>query len=271
MPDAIAEILHDRLPVAPWMAGHTFRLPGIVPIAPPEWLLQDEVFAAQMTLRDRLIRDRPEAVHAELPGAGPAAQELLAVVLTHLDGVPGYARTRAGMIRPDGIEVPLDAPPLITAGRLVQEDLCLLEKPAEAVEHVLTGAILCFPSNWTLAQKIGMPLMRIHLPVAPYDETMGRRVQRLFDAVRPGAPLMRANLIPYAHPALHSPRPEFGRHRPAAGEVRFLRVERQVMLRLPETGAVVFSIHTHLVRPGALSPEQRTRLAELRPDLNFAV
>jgi hypothetical protein len=219
-----------------------------------------------MVYRDRLIAERPAAVHALLPEGEAAAAELLATVLAHVEGVACYARTAGGMTRPDGVEVPTGGLPLIAAGRLVQEDLCLLERPDGAAEHVLTGAVLCFPSNWTLAQKLGLPLMRIHRPVEHYDEAVGRRVQRLFDAIRPEAPLMRANLIPYAHCELHSPRVEFDRHRP--GKVRFIRVERQVLLRLPVTRAVVFSIHTCLIRPEALTAEQRARLAEVRPELS---
>lgn len=259
------EILHERLAVAPWMAEHTLRLPGTVPIAPADWLLRDEAFAAQMAYRDRLIAERREAVHALLPEGAGAAAELLATVLAHLDGAEGYARGPAGIRRPDGAVVPLEGPPLIAAGRLVQEDLCILEKPEGAAEHVLTGAVVCFPSNWTLAQKLGRPLVRIHEPVPQYDETVARRVQRLFDAIRPEAPLMRANIIPYGHADLHSPRAEFDRHRPE--EVRYIRVERQVLLRLPVSRAVIFSIHTHLVRPEALSPEQHARLAEVRPGM----
>ena len=146
-------ILQDRLPVAPWMADHTLRLPGTGPIAPADWLQRDEVFAAQMAYRDRLIAERPEAVHAMTDACRPAAEELLDLVLTHLDGVPGYRREDRTAIRPDGVAVPLDGPPLIAAGRLVQEDLCVLEQPEGAAEHVLTGAILCFPSNWTLARR----------------------------------------------------------------------------------------------------------------------
>ncbi len=266
----MAEILQDRLVVVPWLAEHMLRLPGTVPIAPGEWLLRDEVFGAQMALRDRLIAERPEAVHGMLPGAEPAAAELLALVLAHLEGVPGYERTARGMLRPDGVEVSLDGPPLIVAGRLVQEDLCLHEKPEGAGEHVLVGAVLCFPSNWTLAQKLGHPLSRIHLPVPRYDEGVARRVQRLFDAVRPEAPLMRANIIPYAHADLHSPRVEFDRHAPGEGAVRFVRVERQVLMRLPVSRAVVFSIHTHLLRPEALPEAQRARLLEVRPEFGRA-
>jgi hypothetical protein len=75
-------------------------------------------------------------------------------------------------------------------------------------------------------------------------------VQRLFDAVRPGAPLWRANVLAYADPALHHPHPK----RP--GPAAYVRSERQAIARLPETGAVVFSIHTSLVARAALTPDQ---------------
>lgn len=258
-------ILQDGLPVAPWMAEHTLRLPGTQPIAPEEWLQRDDAFAAQMALRDRLIAERPAAVHAMSGGARPAAEELLALVLAHLDGVAGYARAGDTLRRPDGVAAPLDGPPLIAAGRLVQEDLLILEQPEAAAEHVLTGGILCFPSNWTLAEKLGRGLARIHLPVDGYDDGIARRVQRMFDLLRPEAPLMRANMLLYGEAKLYNPRREFDRHRPAPGAARYIRVERQVLLRLPVTRAVVFSIHTYMVRPEALSDAQRARLELVRP------
>lgn len=259
------EIFQRRLPVAPWMAGHTLRLPGTTPIALADWLQRDEAFPEQMAYRDALIAEREAEVHALLPEAAPAAAELLALVLAHLEGVPGYERTARAMRRPDGVEVPLDGPPLLTAGRLVQEDLCLLDKAEGEAEHRLTGAILCFPSNWTLAQKIGHSLSRIHLPVDPYDPEIARRVQRMFDTIRPEAPVMRANLLLYSRHDLWNPRAEFARHTPDPDAARFIRVERQTMLRLPVTRAVVFSIHTYMVEPSALTPEQRDKLAEVRP------
>jgi dimethylamine monooxygenase subunit A len=265
MHETTPEIVQQRLPVAPWTVEHMLRLPGTVPIAPVDWLQRDEAFAAQMALRDRLIAERTAAVHAMTGGAEPAARELLGIVLAHLDGVPGYVREGATMRRPDAVTVSLDGPPLLAAGRLVQEDLVILQRPAGSAEHVLTAAVLCFPSNWTLAQKIDLPLGRIHLPVEAYDATVARRVQRLFDSIRPEAPLMRANLIPYAHGDLHSPRPEFSRHTPAPGEMRFLRSERQTLLRLPETRAVVFSIHVYQLRLDTLAPEDRARLEAVRP------
>lgn len=257
-------ILQERLPVAPWMTDHSWRLPGTGPIAPAEWLVRDEAFAGQMALRDRLIAERPEAVHALDERARPAAEELLAVVLSHLEGVPGFAREGAVMRRPDGVAVPLGGEPLIAAGRLAQEDFCLHLKLGDEAEHRLLGAILCFPSNWTLARKFGHTLSRIHVPVPQYDDGVAKRVQRLFDGIRPEKPMARANLLIYGEDRLHNPRNEFDRHRPE-GPARFVRVERQTFLRLPATRAVVFGIHTYMVRPEALTGDQRAGLEAVRP------
>jgi dimethylamine monooxygenase subunit A len=260
---AMDPILQSRLPVAPWMAAHTMRLPGTGPVAMADWLVRDEVFAEQMALRDRLIAERRRDVYALEAGAREAAGELLALILERLD--PGYLREAEAVTRPDGAAVDLTDDPLLAAGRLVQEDLLLLQKVPGGVEHRLTGGILCFPSNWTLAEKMGKGLARIHLPVEDYDETVARRVQRLFDGLRPGTPIMRSNLLIYGVPQLYNPRTEWDRHRPAPDDERFIRVERQCLLKLPATGAVVFSIHTYMVRPEALTEEQREALLAVRP------
>jgi hypothetical protein len=160
--------------------------------------------------------------------------------------------------RPDGVEVRLDPRfPLVTLGRLVQEDLCLMEKQGE--ESVLTGAILCFPASWTLGQKIGKPMTGIHRPVHHYDEGLAQRVQRLFDMVRVGQPLERYNALVYDDPTLHQPRVEFDT-RPYATERLFMRSERQCILRLPETQAVVFSIHSYIVPMSTFSAEERAAM-----------
>nr|WP_233192743.1 DUF3445 domain-containing protein [Acidimangrovimonas sediminis] len=255
-------MVQRALPFAPWADPRTRRLPGILPLAPDDWLEADDAFAAQMAERDRLIAETPATVHALLPRAEPAARELLDTVLEILTARPGYRVGAAEVLRPDGACVPLDrAAPLLTLGRLCQEDFCLLE--AEAAEHALTGAILCFPASWTLAEKIGRPLIGIHRPVDVYDDDLARRVQRLFDAIRPGRALWRQNALLYADPALHHPRREDSpRARPAADAARFVRSEKQCLVRLPKTGAVVFSIHTYVVRVEDLTPEQAQALAD---------
>ena len=234
------------------------RLPGIQPLDMADWLVVDEAFAAQMALRDRLLVDRRTDVFGASDIA--PAQELLNLVLAHLG--PDYRVEPDRVIRPDGVEVGLDSDhPLVVAARLAQEDLCLLEQPDGAGEHVLTGAVLCFPASWTLAEKLGRPLTTIHDPVPDYAADMAARVQRLFDALHPDRPLWRANALLYDDPTLYQPRRHADRRARPEGQPPYLRSERQSLLRLRKTRAVVFSIHTWVVAWENLTSEQRAGLA----------
>ena len=251
-------ILQSRLPFAPWMDPRTARLPGILPVEGDDWLRVDDAFAGQMAERDARIAATPDLVHALLPEAEPAAQELLDHVLAKLTRTEGYHITPDSVTRPDGVTVALDrSQPMLTAGRLVQEDLCLLAH--DGTEHRLTAAILCFPASWTLAQKIGRPMTTIHVPVTPYTEDVARRVQRLFDAIRPEQALWRMNWLTYDDPTLFQPRLE-GEPRPRPRDLIYIRCERQCLKRLPLSRAVVFSIHTYIVPVANLTPEEREGL-----------
>ncbi|MEY8839348.1 heme-dependent oxidative N-demethylase subunit alpha family protein, partial [Cribrihabitans sp. XS_ASV171] len=126
-------ILHDRIP-------HDLtprKLPGIQPATMETWLHRDEAFAAQMGHRDALIADRRDTVIALDDAARPAAEELLDLVLE-----AAYPDQGDPVTRPDGVTVAVDrSDPMGTLGRLVQEDLCILQKQGD--EHVMTGAVLC--------------------------------------------------------------------------------------------------------------------------------
>ncbi|QBY02689.1 DUF3445 domain-containing protein [Rhodophyticola sp. CCM32] len=244
------------------------RLPGVQPLADgADWLMLDEVYADQMALRLHLTRVRPRDVIAALPGAGDAIEELYQEVLGWCDGRQGFHRHRDRMHCPDGRAVSLKAEDRLSViAHLVQEDICLLQKPDGAGEHILTAAILCFPASWTLAEKIGHPLGAIHRPVAPYDADMAPRVQRLFDHLHCDRPLWRQNALLYENPALYQPRRAADPRRSVTGPPGFLRSERQVMRRLPRTGAIVFSIHSWVVPLAGLTREQQASLDELRQE-----
>ncbi len=246
------------------MDPRTSRLPGTLPLQGESWIVADDAFAGQMAERDRLIAERPDLVHALQDHARPAAEELYGCVLQELRSRAGYAMSSACVRRPDGVEVQLDPKhPLLTLGRLVQEDFCLMQQVGP--EHLLTGAILCFPAGWTLSQKLGRPLTLIHGPVHSYDGEIARRVQRLFDAIRPEQPLWRANSLIYDDPTLHQPRLE-GAPRPRPVSKTYARSERQCFIRLPKTRAVVFSIHTFVVAMADLGPGVAQGLRDLHPD-----
>lgn len=237
--------LQRALPYDPTCLPHMRRLPGTVPLGDRPWLLPDEAFAGQMALRDRLVAESRGRVIAGLPGSEAAVAELHALVLEEISGQPGYDIAERVIRRPDGGEVPRDAPLLDQLARLVQEDLCVME--AQGDTHVLTAATLLFPAHWTLAQKIGRPLMGIHDPVAVYDAEVGRRVQRLFDGLCPERPIWRFNLHGQDDDRLHVPLLESDEKPKRQLWPPYVRSERQVLRRLPETGSVVFSIKTYLI------------------------
>ncbi|WP_415403426.1 heme-dependent oxidative N-demethylase family protein [Tateyamaria sp. SN3-11] len=243
-------ILQTHLPEDMRTARH---LPGIQPER-SAWLHVDEAYAAQMARREALLRDRADDVLHLDPAALPAAQELLEAVLDAALAL-GFTLSEHAVICPDGrhVAVRRDAP-METLGRLMQNDFVLMEKRGD--QHVLTGAVLCFPASWRLAEKAGRPLTDIHIPVSEYSDDMARRVQRLFDGIQVGRPLWRFNQLWYDDPELFQPRSASEPRRVGAKQQDgpYYRTERQTLLRLPETGAVVFAIHTYVLARADVPP-----------------
>lgn len=252
----MSAILQKNLPFAPWMEAQTARLPGVQPVSMEDWLQVDEAYTAQLSKKAILLQDHGPDVLAMQPQAEEAAKELLQLVVDTLSKRADFTVSDERIVRPDGVSVALSgASPLETLSRLVQEDFAILIKGQG--EHILRGALICFPASWKLSEKIGRPLSTIHEPVESYSSDIGKRVQRLFDAVRPGKPLMRANALMYLEPDLFQPRPQGDTKPMRDGDPAYMRSERQTILRLPETDAVVFSIHTYVVAWENLTMQQQ--------------
>ena len=235
---------------APWADPALARKPGVQPLDPANWLETGTDTAAQMARRCALIEAERVAVLAALPDSAPAQAELL-------DAVVAFT----------GQVAPADPTPLGRVCRMVQEDFCLLEQSGPGAEYRLTAAILCFPSRWSLAEKIGHPLTHIHGPVPDYTDDLARRVNRLFDGVRTGRPLWRANWTVHPTDELFQPS---GAWRHADDGPLHIRVERQTFLRLPRPNAVVFGIRTHVDPLSDLSDAEARALHDallpLEPD-----
>jgi hypothetical protein len=251
----------------PWRLAMALR-----PLDPAEWIAPDDDLDAHLAEKDRLLAERPADVFAALPGSEPAQAELLARLTSHLPArFPDLYRREADTlhIAPDRrVALNGNVPPLLTAGRLVQEDLCLLQSPEADEPYHLTAASLCFPSRWRLADKIGQPLAAIHGPVPLYADRMARQVDRFFQHLKPEKPVWRINWSLLDDDALFQPE---GHGRTAAdprfsletigGKVWF-RSERQTLVRLPETGAVCFGIRIYQasLRQIASDPVRARRL-----------
>lgn len=224
-------------------------LPGIQPLQ-ALWLRVDEAYAAQMAHRRALIAAQRGDVYWQDPEAETASAEVLAEALNVLPEL-GFDVVGRQCRCPDGVVVDLEGDaPLAVLGQLVQEDICLMDK--RGAEHVLVAANLCFPARWLLSEKAGRPLIHIHGAVEDYDDALARRVQRLFDGVQVGRPLWRSNGLPFHDPELFQPRSVLDppQNREDGVSAPYHRAERQCIVRMPRSGAVVFSIHTYVVRTG---------------------
>jgi hypothetical protein len=202
------------------------------------WLEVDEHRDAELAEKARLLRERPEDVVAHVPGGLAGAAECLTLVQQWLEEHrPDLPRTADPRLHP------VDA-----AGRLVQEDLCVLVR--QQAGWVLAAASVCFPSRWLLAQKIGRPMDAIHAPVPHYDQ-IADAVDAATDRLTPARPMWRLNWTLLSDPALFQ-LPERRGPQPYPGlDGMVLRVERQTLRRLPRSDAVLFTIRTHRTPLGA--------------------
>ncbi|MFW5681015.1 MAG: heme-dependent oxidative N-demethylase family protein [Pseudomonadota bacterium] len=219
-----------------------------------DWLWVTEHYADEIAQKRRLLAEGADIV-AELPEAAPAVAETLALIEEHLTHFAPHLLPGPG------------GPPLQRAGLLVQEDLCWMAAGPDG--YRLIAAFLAFPARWRLADKLGRPMRAIHEPVPGFAERLGATADRFFANLTVERPVWRANWSILDDPALHQPEAKRRYQRievtpETAGHDLWLRVERQTLRRLPETGVVLFTIHT-LVRPlgeMAADPDAAAALAD---------
>ena len=254
-------------PYLPFDGGRFRLMMGLMPLAEAGWIERDERLAADLAEKRRLLETRHSEVFAALDEAAAPAAALLEQLVQHLLQYHGAVYAREGDVilnaatseRWDLARPALH--PLDLAGRLVQEDLCLLQRAAAGETYRLIGASLCSPARWRLADKIGRALAAIHAPVPGYAEKLERPVDRFFAALAPERPVWRLNWSIVDDPAPFQPvaRPAADAVTAAtAGERLWLRVERQTLRRLPESGAVVFTIRTYITRLDAAIAARET-------------
>jgi hypothetical protein len=248
------------------VTGRPFRLTlGLRPLDPADWLEVDGDLESDLAEKRRLLTERFPEVVAALPEGDTASAELLALVVAHLQGRHGIA----------ALPVP-GCHPIDAAGRLVSEDLCVLTR-ADGVWR-LVAASVCFPSRWRLADKIGSTVAEIHEPVPGY-ESIAAATDAFFDRLTVERPMWRTNWTILESPALfqspsEEPRDERvtsggddrGTPVPQPGALT-LRVERQTLRRLPETGAAVFTIRTRRMPLAELVAQRPAAAADLAATL----
>ena len=244
------ETVHISFEPGPWRLAM-----GLITLPDSAWFELDDRYSEEMAERRRLLATQRDAVFAALPQSDAASRETLAAISAHLTTHHRAWFERHGDClhnRLTGETWDLAQPvhhPLELAGRLVQEDLCLIQMDDAGPR--LTAAVLCFPTRWILAEKLGKPLAEVHGRVPFYADRLARPVDRFVQHVKPGHVAARLNWSVIDNPALFQPSGKWRRsHNQTvtaanAGETLYLRVERQTLRRLPDSGAVLFGIRVH--------------------------
>lgn len=232
-----------RPPHAPFRAGAPGFTPALRPIAPEAWLTPDT--EAHVLDWKRALLTTPERVFRQAPGGKAAAFDAARAVETAL-----------------GAPVTGD---LVRASCRVSDDLVVMRRGAEG--WVCDALTLTAPTFFSIDAAFGRDLTALHGAV-PQGARLADRIQRVFDNLRPGLVLKRFNWTLQPGDARHTPDAEPLRAlaRSAAlqdaPDLLHLRVERQTITRLPETGAVLFTIRVCLDPVAALSAGDRPALAE---------
>lgn len=230
----------DELRLEP---GPPYLTMGTRAMEPVDWFIVDEHRERDLAYKAELLATvRPIVFDARPDSESPSA-ELLDL-------------TRAWLAE-HGLAVPPpfgDEHPLIEAARLVQEDLALLQYIDGA--WVLTAGVVCFPTHWTVSDKVGLPLEGIHAPVAHYESDLRAKVDRFHDRLTVDRPVWRRNWFVLPTNELHLP--AYGHQMHVAtqidldGSPMWIRSERQTLRRLPDNGAIIFTIRVQTAPLGVL-------------------
>ena len=231
-----------RLPIhTPYKNGEGGVKVGLKPIKESDWLEIDDLFDSEIKVKKELYDSRFNEIHQEVKESFESQVELLNVLKSHLE-----------QYHPDHKITYVDGPlPLKNASLMVQEDLVLMLPKGE--EYFLGAASLCAPSNWSLQEKFKSSLIGLHVHVPTYEKKIGSRVNSLFNNLPRERIFQRFNWSVYEDSKLFQPARSKSRIERSktitednAGDRLFIRVERQTIRRLPETGAIVFTIRVHV-------------------------
>ena len=245
----------------PWDGSHpAFRI-GLAPLGEQSWIEMDDRGADQLDEKKRLLAERRADVFMAKPESIAAQAEVLDLVLGELARHHGDTYRREGnVVTVGGISVDLDddaMPPLEKASRLVPEDLVIM-MPGEGGWYLGAGCV-CFPSNWVLAEKFGKPMQDVHGGVPQFGP--GTRnammINRIFDNLQTAIPAIRMNWSLHEDDELYHGIGKLALAK-RTFEHPYLRVEVQTLHKMAKTGAILFTIGTH-VDPLSLLENHRDR------------
>lgn len=260
-----SEYEHDLAARQRILAADPSRLQVLPHMEPAAW-------DAMLTLMQELAVARPEQMSLVRTGSSGPVELLWTNRLLGIEQRFVY-----------GDESTLPQEPLDYIGSQVQEDIVLLDQ-REGQLYADAG-VVTFAADWSFGFDVGMSFLEIHGPVPRVRQTgVITRAQKFIMRLQAGEPYRRTNWSLTVGRRLDvstDTYPEWGPDRgriQTVGDETFgaevhLRVEVQHLIRLPQSGSVMFLIRTYMLPLEAIAQVEPWRarfesvLAELPEDM----
>jgi hypothetical protein len=231
---------------------------------PDQWILIDSSHAENMRQKRERLAAFPSLYYRTLPVSFAAQHELRERVTAHLAADHPQHFERAGpkiRSRGTGLECDPTDPaiePLLQLSNLIEEDFMLIQEVDGAA--CITAASNAYSSSGRLVASVGRDVEWAHRPVPDLTLKLGPRINRVLDSVHAATPCERFNwqltpmstiFFPHDDPhaanaaAMHGICESLRENPQRAGDLLWIRVERQTLSRLPDSRAVAFSLHTY--------------------------
>lgn len=251
----------------PYSKGKYHMTMGIKTLDHNEWLLLEDTYKNITDEKERITATELEHTVLSQPEAKESVHEAYEMCLDYLmKRYPMYFaldEKDPSMIHnkikdekiPRDPNAYADTETLIRVlARTMEEDFLILLFDNKTEQYYLRSGSFAFPSGFDPAEKMNLSLKDIHGPVPLYQEKIEKAMDKFFRRLQVGTWVYRLNWGVQSHNKLYAP----GLNHAAADEVVepldatkldfenvFLRVERQVLLRMPKTKSLLFTIRTY--------------------------
>ncbi|KAF8150626.1 hypothetical protein B0H34DRAFT_784890 [Crassisporium funariophilum] len=219
------------------------------------WLELDSSYRERIAERKEIFNRHGRNAVNLLPGGEDACSELVETVIQFLCirypcQFSFNNRTRVFHNAILGADYDLKKiSPLTFLLENVPDDFMIMMEDAKTGFYVLKGGSTCTGMGWNMAGKIGKNLQEIHLPAPDYKEKMLMSMDRFFSKLTSDQPIQRASWqLEIGKPLYLQPDdplfpPRFKQLEDLSLDDIYLRVDRQSLLRLPRSRAIIFGVN----------------------------
>ncbi len=269
----------EPIPYRPFKNGPYKMTMGIKTSPPNEWLLIEKTYNEITNLREKIVLENPNNTMLFKPEALEALHETYIKMFEFMiKRYPMYFeydindnsmirnKIKNELIPKDPSKLTPDSLNLILAKNF-EEDYLIMIFDEKKDSYILKGGSFAFPSGFDPAEKVDLTLKDIHGPVPMYSEKLELSMDRFFKRLKVNQMVIRQNWSIQPHTQLFAPALNHASDESELGEVLdpetmdfdkvFMRVERQILTRLPKTKALLFTIRTYLTPLSKIREEPR--------------